>query len=102
MAHSQVSISLKDARPVFKEYVGKNRNLKAMKKVLIRVWDACETSIVKAALLLGKKAATYAQAASGFKPQVPMSDEQVGLISAACRFSVVFEASKARRTGFNF
>lgn len=48
-----------------------------MKKVLVRVWDICETSIVKAALLLGKKAATYAQAASGFKPHIPMSEEQV-------------------------
>uniref|UniRef100_A0A1I7XEI2 Protein kinase domain-containing protein n=1 Tax=Heterorhabditis bacteriophora TaxID=37862 RepID=A0A1I7XEI2_HETBA len=73
--HSRQRVCLSDARPVFREYVGRSLNLKGMKKVLARVWELCETTVIKAAILLQRPPSSYAQAASRSRKMFQLSPE---------------------------
>uniref|UniRef100_A0A158PBC9 Protein kinase domain-containing protein n=1 Tax=Angiostrongylus cantonensis TaxID=6313 RepID=A0A158PBC9_ANGCA len=58
------TVGLRDARPVFAAFVKRSLLLRGMKRVIARVWEVCERTVTKTAVLLQPPIASYAHAAS--------------------------------------
>uniref|UniRef100_A0A8L8K9G5 Protein kinase domain-containing protein n=1 Tax=Heligmosomoides polygyrus TaxID=6339 RepID=A0A8L8K9G5_HELPZ len=58
------TVGLRDARPVFEAFVKRSLIHRGMKRVVARVWEVCERTVMKTAILLQPPIASYAHAAS--------------------------------------
>ncbi|VDM56314.1 unnamed protein product, partial [Angiostrongylus costaricensis] len=68
------TVGLRDARPVFAAFVKKSLLLRGMKRVIARVWEVCERTVTKTAVLLQPPIASYAHAASRQRTMMRWND----------------------------
>ncbi|KAK6727763.1 hypothetical protein RB195_005444 [Necator americanus] len=94
--HSQSwTVGLRDARPVFAAFVKRSLHVKGMKRLVTRVWELCETTVMKTAILLQSPIASYAHAASRQRTMLRLTAEQMERYSDMFNYTLTSEKAQA-------
>ncbi|KAK6057738.1 hypothetical protein COOONC_04707 [Cooperia oncophora] len=94
---SSWTVGLRDARPVFEAFVKRSLLLRGMKRVVARVWEVCERTIMKTAILLQPPIASYAHAASRQRTMLRLTSVQMERYNEMFNFTLTSEKAKAVR-----
>uniref|UniRef100_A0A7I4XY50 Protein kinase domain-containing protein n=1 Tax=Haemonchus contortus TaxID=6289 RepID=A0A7I4XY50_HAECO len=94
---SSSTVGLRDARPVFEAFVKRSLLLRGMKRVVARVWELCERTIMKTAILLQPPIASYAHAASRQRTMLRLTSVQMERYSEMFNYTLTSEKAKAVR-----
>ncbi|EYC09452.1 hypothetical protein Y032_0060g3126 [Ancylostoma ceylanicum] len=89
------TVGLRDARPVFAAFVKRSLLVRGMKRVVGRVWELCETTVMKTAILLQPPIASYAHAASRQRTMLRLTSEQMERYSDMFNYTLTSERAQA-------
>ncbi|WKX92657.1 hypothetical protein Q1695_010581 [Nippostrongylus brasiliensis] len=89
------SVGLRDARPVFEAFVKRSLQVRGMKRIVARVWELCERSVMKTAILLQPPIASYAHAASRERTMLRLTSVQMEMYSEMFSYTLTSEKATA-------
>ncbi|KAJ1363598.1 hypothetical protein KIN20_023495 [Parelaphostrongylus tenuis] len=89
------TVGLRDARPVFAAFVKRSLLLREMKRVIARVWEVCERTVTKTAILLQPPIASYAHAASRQRTMLRLSAVDMERYSEMLNYTLTSEKAKS-------